>query len=588
MDVKISQVFSNYLDKHLLSALKSEFQLGLSPTDINEQIDNINLTNLDARGMFNLGEKLPVEELGIYANILATSLTIRHWLDGLQTLLEELSGNSTLFKIDVTDSLITLHLPLHPNKFAHQCVMGGLIFQLANNVELISNNLITCNLNNVFIRPTATLATDKACDLVSFTIAKSNLAYPLVNANIRVYDVFKRQLSIQQRGQKNKANIEYRVVKEVIQTSDWFNLSQSSVASKLAMSERSLARKLQQEGLKFRDIVVSARNTQALELLFKGVAIGKVGESLGFCDRATFERSFKKWQGLSPAKIQAQYVLLASESDVNTIINAHELPHLPTTMTQLLALLKKDNTDIDQVIELLETDPVLVAKILCIANSSMYSHIKADNLKQAVVAIFGFDKLYALTLSIVSTSKFSKTIDSIDYKKFWHHALLSAWVIEQIADANNVSKDEKETFYLAGLLHNIGELVIHCCLPNKVAQFTTDFSEHITWREHNRYQKLKLGTCTTAVSSFICHLWHIPKPVCALIDVLTPQGETTAQLLVDALDIADYLMSPTKQTQVKCKLIIEKHWSDRDKGKTFLSKARSTRDDLKATAKDLL
>jgi HD-like signal output (HDOD) protein/AraC-like DNA-binding protein len=581
-DIKLIQVFSTYLANNM--PVQSVDELSLT----NNFLDEADPLNAVINELFELGKNFPLENLGIYANVLTASVSVKNWFDALVAMLNELAETQPLFINNITPNGGELRFPIHPAWVTTQCAIAGLIYRLVINAELVGKDLVQCKFNKVFSKYNTAVETDDVNTLFSIYIKNSNLTHQLSNANSRVYNVFARQLAIYQKGKHNRNNLEYKALTEVMRTTDWASFSQSSVASTLAMSERSLTRKLQQKGLKFRDIVSLARNTQALTLLFKGIPVGQVSDTLGFSDRATFERSFRKWQGLSPAKIQAQYVLLASETEVDSIISSQELPHLPATMTQLLSLLKQEQTDIEEVITLLETDPVLVAKILRITNSSMYSNIKAENLKQAVVAIFGFDKLYALTLSIVSTTSFSKTINSFNYKAFWHHALLSAWVVEQLADRYKVTKSHKETLYLAALLHNIGELVLHYCLPNKMAQFSSDFAEPITWREHNRYQRLKLGTCATAVSSFVCHLWHIPKPVCELIDSLTLQSESCPALLVDTLDIVDYLLFPTKQTQSVCKLLFKKHWGINQSGIEFLNYAKLIRDDLKTTANDLI
>ncbi len=546
------------------------------------------LTAPQANDLFQLGYDIPLDRLGIYTNALTASASLENWLDTIILLLQELSEEQRVYVVENSIDGTRLSLPPHPDMLAIQCLVAGIIVHCIYAADLVDRGLVECQLNNNLSLTKRALSFAPANVLLSLYFPSRALAQQLSNGNQRVYQVFARQLKVYQKGLKNSGNIEYKVLREVMHTTDWTRLAQSQVAANLAMSERTLVRRLQQEGLKFRDIVASARNAQALNLLFNGKPVAEVSSELGFSDRATFERSFKKWQGLSPAKIQAQYVLLASESDVESVINASELPHLPSTISRLLACLRQEETDIDQVIDLLETDPVLVAKVLRVANSSMYANVKADSLKQAVVAIFGFDKLYALTLSIVSTSMFSSLVKQFDYKQFWHRALLSAWMVERISETAGIDQQGQETLYLAGLLHCIGELVIHYCLPDKVAQYSSELSEQVTWREHNRYQHLLIGTHTTAVSYFVCHLWHIPKPVCDVIDSLSPMREEQHGVLNDALDVVDYVLFPTQQTQNSCRHILNKYFNSEIQQKRFLMDARQMRDDLVQTANDLL
>lgn len=79
-------------------------------------------------------------------------------------------------------------------------------------------------------------------------------------------------------------------------------LSLSEVARKLGMSERTLQRRLTDEGQPFVNLVAAARQDLAQRLLAeRTVAIAEVAFILGFSDQSSFTRAFRRWTGQTPA-----------------------------------------------------------------------------------------------------------------------------------------------------------------------------------------------------------------------------------------------------------------------------------------------
>jgi AraC-like DNA-binding protein len=83
--------------------------------------------------------------------------------------------------------------------------------------------------------------------------------------------------------------------------SDLDAVTTGSIARKLAVSERSLRRKLQSEGVSLTQLVDSARREIACKELARPEAcIESTAQRVGFTDRAAFYRAFKRWTGETP------------------------------------------------------------------------------------------------------------------------------------------------------------------------------------------------------------------------------------------------------------------------------------------------
>ncbi len=76
----------------------------------------------------------------------------------------------------------------------------------------------------------------------------------------------------------------------------------STIARRLHLSERSLQRRLDEEGTRFADLVDEVRRELALRYIAdERLALGEVAYLLGFAEPSPFHRAFKRWTGTTPA-----------------------------------------------------------------------------------------------------------------------------------------------------------------------------------------------------------------------------------------------------------------------------------------------
>ncbi|TNE75789.1 MAG: AraC family transcriptional regulator [Gammaproteobacteria bacterium] len=92
-------------------------------------------------------------------------------------------------------------------------------------------------------------------------------------------------------------------VRRVIETSHPFPPKLARVAGTLFVSERTLKRRLQEEGASFQNLVDQVRLERAGELLKNtGMNLSQIADALGYADAANFTRAFKRWTGQSPSQ----------------------------------------------------------------------------------------------------------------------------------------------------------------------------------------------------------------------------------------------------------------------------------------------
>ena len=85
-------------------------------------------------------------------------------------------------------------------------------------------------------------------------------------------------------------------------------LSKAQVASTLAISERTLSRKLLAENLNFQSIVHDIKKQYALEQVVKASTTqAGLAEYLGYHDESAFAKAFKRWTGMGFRQYRLHY-----------------------------------------------------------------------------------------------------------------------------------------------------------------------------------------------------------------------------------------------------------------------------------------
>ncbi|MFP4080495.1 MAG: HDOD domain-containing protein [Ectothiorhodospira sp.] len=114
-------------------------------------------------------------------------------------------------------------------------------------------------------------------------------------------------------------------------------------------------------------------------------------------------------------------------------------------------------------------DPNLSAQVLHLANSPMYglAH-RVDTLSRAV-SVIGTRALYHLALAVSASDTFSRLPGgSLNVAVFWRHSVFTALMARTLAQRCRVLHPER--LFVAGLLHDVGSLVLHGQRPELLRQ----------------------------------------------------------------------------------------------------------------------
>lgn len=135
------------------------------------------------------------------------------------------------------------------------------------------------------------------------------------------------------------------------------------------------------------------------------------------------------------------------------------LPTLPEVPMRILQLIASEESSMGDISRIVERDPSLTANILRVANSPYYGmRQKVGSLKLALTML-GMSEIINIVTSISIVRLFpTRRRSNFDRLKFWHHSFGCAAGARMLAA--DLEFDTKGVEFVAGLLHDIGKLVL--------------------------------------------------------------------------------------------------------------------------------
>jgi HD-like signal output (HDOD) protein len=145
------------------------------------------------------------------------------------------------------------------------------------------------------------------------------------------------------------------------------------------------------------------------------------------------------------------------------------LPAFAPTVQRIVAMSKEMYCSPRDLVHVIETDPVVMVKVLKVLNSAQYGYGKNITSVNQAVAILGFNTIKNLALGIADTGVLpSKNVGGFDAQRYLLHSLTTAAVARLLAaqrpDAN------PQDYYIAGLLHDFGKVMIAQYKPSRFRQ----------------------------------------------------------------------------------------------------------------------
>ena len=139
---------------------------------------------------------------------------------------------------------------------------------------------------------------------------------------------------------------------------------------------------------------------------------------------------------------------------------------LPDVNLRINRLMEDSNSSSADIAEAVSRDPAFTLRLLRVANSPLYKVAASVDTVAKAITLLGTAQIRNLALTMSVANSFSGLPNKlISMENFWRHSLLCALAARLLA--REARRCDPEALFTAGLLHDIGELVLFNRLPEQ-------------------------------------------------------------------------------------------------------------------------
>ncbi len=207
-----------------------------------------------------------------------------------------------------------------------------------------------------------------------------------------------------------------------------------------------------------------------------------------------------------------QSCLLANDSLRDVLTSLDSLPVLSPIYQELVSEINMENSSLAKIGDIISRDVGMAASLLRLVNSSFFGFVNRISSPAQAVALLGLEIVRGLILSVELFSTLEKSPNpSFNFSALWEHSLRTADMAKKIAKSAGASPDVVDNSYIAGLLHDVGKLILISELPESYEWILKRIraENSVLWKA----EKDVFGVCHGAVGAFLLGLWAQPEPV---------------------------------------------------------------------------
>jgi putative nucleotidyltransferase with HDIG domain len=202
---------------------------------------------------------------------------------------------------------------------------------------------------------------------------------------------------------------------------------------------------------------------------------------------------------------------LAHHHTRHLIARFRHLPSIPAIYNQVVAELESPSGSFEVVARLIAQDPLMTAKILQVVNSAIFAPSTPITRSEDAVLLLGAQRTRALLLAVpVFTRYESHSCPGIVPDQLWQHSMEVATFARAIALRAGFP-ELADAAFTAGLLHDVGKLLLAANLPKEYAGVQDCCTAQGTVEVEMECQHL--GTTHAEAAACLFGMWGLPLPV---------------------------------------------------------------------------
>lgn len=182
-----------------------------------------------------------------------------------------------------------------------------------------------------------------------------------------------------------------------------------------------------------------------------------------------------------------------------------QLPTLPAVVQEVIANFNNADLNTAWLANKIAQDQGLSVKVLRLANSSFYGLSRHVASIQDAITVMGFNSVRSIVLSAGVVQAFPAVPDSLfNRQTFWQRSFRVATISKALAQ--NLKLDNS-TAFTAGMFHDIGQLILDLCMPQRFAEVLLLANERKNLIEIERSM---LGFDHAELGAEVVRMWNFP------------------------------------------------------------------------------
>lgn len=204
--------------------------------------------------------------------------------------------------------------------------------------------------------------------------------------------------------------------------------------------------------------------------------------------------------------------LLANEQLKQLATRLRSLPTLPTLHAQLTQELRKEEPSLENVGKIIAHDIGMTSKILQLVNSAFFGLPQPLTSAREAVMYLGLATVRALVLSIQVFSQFDQNlIRGFSIDGLAQHCWTTGVMARRISEIENAGAQANDQCFLAGLLHDVGKLILASELPEEYARvIAKSNAENLPLLDAERAE---FGATHADLGAYLLGVWGLPNMI---------------------------------------------------------------------------
>jgi HD-like signal output (HDOD) protein/CheY-like chemotaxis protein len=224
-------------------------------------------------------------------------------------------------------------------------------------------------------------------------------------------------------------------------------------------------------------------------------------------------------------------------------------PSFPSLYLKIMSELSSPEPSVEAISEVISQDPGMTAKMLHLVNSAALGISRRISSPFEAVQFLGVDTVRSLVLSTHIFSCFEHTrLQGMSVSELWRHTFRTGRLSRRLIETEQAESSEAEEANIAGVLHDVGKLMLADGLPDQFQRalaLSTEEKIPLVQAETR-----VLGTTHAGVAAYLLSLWGFPATIVEAVAFHHTPDRTQIRIFspLAAVHVANVLEHEISQT----------------------------------------